>query len=701
MSKRRRKSPAGTLLELWRPPQGAGDAIGCLTTTYTFDPGLFDELCLARFLDIESEPNREDLAFLLERESRLGAAYAGVLVDHTQAGVDHSLRWDVLPVRIPGGKQHAKLSVLAWTNRIRVIVASANLTVPGYRNNFEVAVPIDAAPERGSNESTAAACAFLRSLLGFVVGAENDMPGIKRATSFLRSVERRLARWASGRRREERVRQRLVFTLPSRGDRKAQSSLDGAIDACRQRGESPREAWIASPFFDTDEEFSQATAALCKSMARGEEHRLWFGVPAKGDPSESPLRLAAPRALLNTPGRYSATASFKVLPQRDEDKNPRPWHAKMVAFRSASYTALLIGSSNFTCAGLGITGRRNAEANVLTLVDRGSYAREPRELESIWPEMKSVEAPEEAEWLGPAQELDEEERAAQQVLPTGFLSASYRAGEQRAIVLRFDVLHLPEHWTIMSQGQDAVTLVDDAGWVSEKRPAVLTLAWQPARPPAKLLVQWPGGKAFWTLNVEDARQLPAPAALEKMSADDMLGILAASDPSAALRAWAKNQQPREIFDDDLDTATPADLDPLRRYDLQSTLLHRVRRRARVLARLRENLQRPVWSRQALEWRLRGLIGVEPLAIRFAQELEVADGKVDEAMLTLADFVIVLREVTYQAAEGSLGKAEFNRDYLPFLRGLVAKLEDRIAPHRTRLSKDLTTFWNRVVQRCHE
>src|SRR5512141_630639 len=124
MSKAKTPSKTEAMLELWRPPHGAGEAVGCLATTYTFAPGLFDEQCLARFLEIESEPNREDLAFLLERETRLGSVYTGVLVDHTQAGVEHSLRWDVLPVRISNGKQHAKLSLLVWSNQVRIIVAS-------------------------------------------------------------------------------------------------------------------------------------------------------------------------------------------------------------------------------------------------------------------------------------------------------------------------------------------------------------------------------------------------------------------------------------------------------------------------------------------------------------------------------------------------------------------------------------------------
>ncbi|MFC1569128.1 hypothetical protein ACFL4L_02730 [bacterium] len=47
MKKVNKKSP-GTMLDLWRPPKYSGDPVGCLATTYTFSPGLFDEQCLAR-----------------------------------------------------------------------------------------------------------------------------------------------------------------------------------------------------------------------------------------------------------------------------------------------------------------------------------------------------------------------------------------------------------------------------------------------------------------------------------------------------------------------------------------------------------------------------------------------------------------------------------------------------------------------------
>ena len=109
---------------------------------------------LAAFWRFESEPDREDLAFLREREYRLGSVYAGVLVDYTQAGVSHSLRWDVLPVRVRAGKQHAKLSLLGWSRHIRIIVASANLSEQGYRRNREVAHNLRSLAQR-SRQGTA------------------------------------------------------------------------------------------------------------------------------------------------------------------------------------------------------------------------------------------------------------------------------------------------------------------------------------------------------------------------------------------------------------------------------------------------------------------------------------------------------------------------------------------------------------------
>ena len=176
-----------------------------------------------------------------------------------------------------------------------------------------------------------------------------------------------------------------------------------------------------------------------------------------------------------------------------------------------------------------------------------------------------------------------------------------------------------------------------------------------------------------------------------MTADDMLWVLAAADPSAAFRAWAAQRQRSDVFDEELDSAQMVELDPLRRYDLQATFLHRIRRRARILGQLRANLQRPVWGHQALEWRLRGLVGIQPLAERIVKEFASADGASDDALLTLADFLIVLREVDYQAGDGSLPKAEFDKTYRAFLYDLLDTIGPQVRSKAKHYSHGLNAF----------
>ena len=700
MSRRKRKAASGVMLELWRPPANAGDPIGCLATTYTFRPGHFDEQCLARFLEIESEPDREDLAFLLERESRLGSIYAGVLVDHTQAGVAHSLRWDVLPVRIRAGKQHAKLSLLAWSRHIRIVVASANLTEPGYRTNHEVAATVDLSPAEADGDLLMQAVTFLRDLLALVPGAQDDRPEVRRAAAYLSRVERHAEAWNRPRRRTV-VRRQIMCTLPAiEPGAIPRSSLDETVSFCRQCGGSPHETRVASPFFDVDDDSGRVVAALCKSMARGRTRAIQFCVPASRDDSEAAVpRLAAPRSIATTPQRYRSHVTVSTLPDFDGDKNHRPWHAKMLALRAERYTALMIGSSNFTCAGMGTASHRNAEANLVTVVERVAYGREAGRLEAIWSQMGPDVDLEAAEWLGPQPEHDEEETATAPPVPAGFVSATYRAGDERTIMLRLDPAHLPSEWRIHACGQDAREILTRLAWEENDSRTVVTLRWSPAQPPERLLVFWDGQEAFLPLNVEDAHLLPPPVRLEQMSADDMLWILAAVDPSAAFRAWARDQQSSEYFDADLDSATPVDLDPLRRHDLQATFLHRIRRRARILAQLRANLQRPVWGRQALEWRLRGMIGVQALADRLVREIAAAAEMADEALLTLADFLIVLREVDYEPAAGCLSKSEFDEEFRPFLSDLARDLQAQIDALQANVSLELMGFWRRVLEQC--
>ena len=309
------------LLDLWKPPSGSGGAIGCLASTFNFSPTLFEEECLARFLEVDAAPNHEELAFLIEREHRLGEVYAGVLVDYSHAGVGHSFRWDIMPVRVHKAIQHSKVSLLVWANHVRIIIASTNLTEAGYRTNREVAVSLDLQPQASDRTMLTSVLTFLRRVvshsLGFRMNDDKDqLPSIQRALSFLSNVEHRAEGWVD-KPPNHRVRQFFVSTFPESSDLEpASSSLDQAIDHCRKRGNSPHIIWIASPFYD---DHFDTVSSICRSMARGSDRSLVFCVPCSHDDEADMALINAPKLLADTPrNTRHPTDRLKVLSKLHE-----------------------------------------------------------------------------------------------------------------------------------------------------------------------------------------------------------------------------------------------------------------------------------------------------------------------------------------------------------------------------------------------
>ncbi len=142
MSKQKSTKPGyGKILDAWIPPEDAGQPVGCVVTSFTFSPVLFEEECLGRFLQLETDPKEDGALYLVEREEKMRQLMcAAALVDQHHARGVRSLRWDLLPARLPRGQGilHAKISLLLWSNRARLIIGSANLTEDGYRRNHEV-----------------------------------------------------------------------------------------------------------------------------------------------------------------------------------------------------------------------------------------------------------------------------------------------------------------------------------------------------------------------------------------------------------------------------------------------------------------------------------------------------------------------------------------------------------------------------------
>ena len=111
------------LLQAWVAPKEAGEAIGVLATTFTFDAGFFEEECLGRFGSVEADPRRDGAMYRIEREERLAQLRcATVVADIHHAGGSRSLRWDLLAARPKIGVMHAKIALLAWERHVRIII---------------------------------------------------------------------------------------------------------------------------------------------------------------------------------------------------------------------------------------------------------------------------------------------------------------------------------------------------------------------------------------------------------------------------------------------------------------------------------------------------------------------------------------------------------------------------------------------------
>ncbi|MBI4833111.1 MAG: phospholipase D family protein, partial [Candidatus Lindowbacteria bacterium] len=280
MSKQKEQKPGyGKILDAWIPPKDAGDPIGCVVTSFTFEPELFEEECLGRFLQLETNATEDGPAYLVEREEKLSQLEcAAALVDQHHARGVRSLRWDLLPARLPRGILHAKVSLLLWSRYARLIVASANLTKGGYRRNHEVFGVLDYFAGSGVPLGP------LAEITGFLLDAVHyaDPAGrlgsaaIRRWNVFLGRVSRVTRDWGAAKSPPTIAKPHCfsVVTGPGR---------PSALDTLREQwpdNSPPNEAFVVSPFFDPPEVPNAPARELWALLKQRGEATVEFDVTA-------------------------------------------------------------------------------------------------------------------------------------------------------------------------------------------------------------------------------------------------------------------------------------------------------------------------------------------------------------------------------------------------------------------------------------
>jgi hypothetical protein len=624
------------LLSVWQPPDSAGEAIGVLATTFTLDTALFEEECLARFAGVQSDPARDGAIYRIEREERLASLLCAVVVaDIHHCGGRRSLRWDLLAARPASGVMHAKISLMAWSNHVRVVVGSANLTNDGYRRNQESLASLDFHDAFTDRALLDPLLDYLRELLAITSG-----PARERAETLLQWVDQRLPKHVSP---TKGLLRRVVLVGPGRSD--FFNQLSEIVPA----GAPPGESHVVSPFFDPTLREAGPERKLWGMMKQRGAANVHLHVAGQEAPETGGWRLAVPAHVLQATPKGRAEVGTELHPVRVDDvqteygRDRLPLHAKTLYLTHETWALLTVGSSNFTSAGTGLSPyAKNYEANVVYFVkapvgDKWRGLLEARQIRGGAPvgKLGAIE-------FAPAFDPDAEGAEPLPPLPRFFDEAALNGTTSDGYLLTVRLSGgAPEgKWSVL---HDNLVLFDDEDWLARGRPATIDLTLKrDGPPPSTLQVRWGASSysADWPVNVTSAAALPAPSELQGLSLAALLDLLSSARPlHEALRAWLR----RQPDDDDAEVDQAVELvDPHAKVDTSGFLIKRVQRACWAIRQLGERMTQPVLSASAMAWRLSGPVGAS--AVLDAIERQCDPDLPDERVFLLCEMWREMRSV---------------------------------------------------------
>ena len=170
---------------------------------------------------------------------------------------------------------------------------------------------------------------------------------------------------------------------------------------------------------------------------------------------------------------------------------------------------------------------------------------------------------------------------------------------------------------------------------------------------------------MWPVNVRDGASLPPLAELSDLPLEVLIEILTSAKPlHLALQRWLKRH--KSLGSD----GPEVPLDPHDRVDISMFLLQRTRRVSWALDALRTRLERPVASAEALDWRLRGPVGVQAISRAIIKEAR----STEEGAFLLAELMLELARVRPSEIPGGLRSPEIKTglgEMIVELRALLA------------------------------
>ncbi|RZK13230.1 MAG: hypothetical protein EOO46_00035 [Flavobacterium sp.] len=670
-------SSCRSLLECWAPMlinQVSGAdinpiPIAFISTTFTFDAEFFEEECLTRFLAMETEKENDGVAFLIERDEKLAGLHGGIVfVDQLNCRGERSLRWDLIPCRVKRGIMHSKITILHWSNCIRLIIGSANLTHQGYCINQEVFGVIDYLP--GGDGDLAIFSGALDQLRS-IVGEQCGEVGKKRFNKLQSELKSTLHKWKIIDKvyNKDEIAVSFLPVTPM-----APNGLERLRAIFSLYSSSPPNSiYITSPFFDKEEHpYTPSIKVNGILRKKGASHIIYNVTTERESESSNSIIVNAPGFLKsnNAPGLSISFEKITETGLNEEAKSvPRPLHQKSIWLCNEDIQLYMIGSSNFTSSALGLGKYINYEANLVYVVSKGRNKKGYNLMCESYIETAQLDK---SLLIFRSRPNEDEETEANEfrLLPGCFGEAVInKSGEAYLLELNFNNDNVPKGFKIQDAVQDSKGNIhyffNEEQWIYSGKKLKIILDWKENIIPDFLLVSWndSNGDAFWPVIVENRVTLPPVDCLRDLPLEALLQVLGSNQPLHRLLKRIERIKLRSKGSID------EVVDPHKLVNTAGFLLQRTRRVTYGMKSLRERLEKPVFTKESLMWRLYGPIGVNALVEAIKRE----SSSNSEKQFLLAELALELSRIQPKTTEFSIN----SRDVKLAVKKVVAILENSI------------------------
>lgn len=641
-------------LDYWERPDESGEPVGCLCTSFTFHADVFEEECLGRFLGLDSDPNEQLELYTVELESKLAQmGNATIFVDSRHSKGTKSPRWNLLPVHVVGGAFHPKLQVLAWTNHIRLIVSSANITREGCRFNDEIVFVADYCKDGEGDASFLNECLDYFSVVTKFGTWSAEIKGpINKLISRIREISKQFDQY------EAPLKYYFTGVWPG-----SPSLFDQIKSISGNRVYT--EARIEAPSFDQPGSKNEPAEQIWELLRQRGEAKVTYCLRGRKTEKTREIELFAPEELLKCKPPRESTEVAVELNNEIVDEYVRSAHGKYLELSEDRWKCITVGSSNFSRLGLGLKQKgkssTNFEANVTFLLDQYGEKRLNEQFDNLITQHELIDFEKyKVSWL--SDKLSTESEIATEPYPAFIAFVEFTQQEGKGIY-RVGINQKDVTFSIKDPTEKKQLLK-----VSKSLETELEFAAPTQFPYSELVIAWETFEYAYPVTITAQDVLPTPDYLANLTLEEITELLSTNLPLQ--RAFKKFFQKKRA-----QKATKINemTDPHKRANAITSgfILQRTRQFSWVLAAFKKRLEAPVFTEEAFDWRINGPIGIVAIKNCLLKPFESAD----EKAFFLAEIINSLKSVRPTQSPGSLPKKIIDQKLEKILNALQSDLDE--------------------------